>query len=160
MFEFFKKRKQSPEMIAEKIYLTLVPYEQVFAMAGLEVSFRKWIPIKSVIDLFNLSDDIGTTSNLIRVAFERHHAEGLLRTLNIDALIKEGGPELSNKEVDDYYETAKNFCDEIMSKTESGEISRDPRVGNYLSENLAAILTAYSTLRMKVREKTGFYDMP
>lgn len=148
MFKFFKKRKE-PENQVERVYQRLLPYQEKYQLAGLNVDYRRLAPTPLVQNLLNLSDDIQTTVHLVRVLHQRQAAEGMLEKVDVAAAKSEMGDAAAKKDADEHYESIKVFCDSIIDLVDSGEIARKQAVGNFLDENISAIMAAGAQYSMR-----------
>lgn len=157
MFEALKKvlsKKAEPIVFVEAVYKRLSKYEKAYHLAGAKLNFRKLAPEQLVHEIGALSGDVETTVQLVRVLQQRTFSEGFNSKIDLEQFIFEA-KEMSVAEATDYYESAKNFCDEIMTLVESGKISRNDQVRLFLDEHLTEILINWQRFRSRVREQTG-----
>jgi hypothetical protein len=147
MFEFLKKRTPSNQI--ERVYERLLPYQEKYQMAGLNVDFRKIAPKSLVESVFELSHDVQTTAHLIRVLQQRQVAEGMLERLDIAQVKSQMGTEAAKRDADEHYASIKAFCDSIIDLVDKEEIVKNQSIGNFLEENLSSLLAAGAKYSMK-----------
>ena len=152
MFEKFKRAlgmKLSSEEAVREVYSKFAYEQQLYQSAELRFDIQRLAPPNLVKDLFCLSNDVTTTYHLLRILVQRHFAEGILERVDPTEVTSRMGVSAAKNDAEDQYQVAKNFCDEIVGLCEIGTISQSPAVGQFVEDNLSAILSAYARYSMQ-----------
>jgi hypothetical protein len=131
----------------EAVYQELEKYELLYRAAGVDLRFRRIASEQVVSDLHNLSGHVPTTVQLVRVLQQSQVARGIADAIDTD-LIEDGKRMVQSAR--EQYQSAKMFCDEIISLSETGNISDNPRVANFLLEQFSEILLGWGAYQDKI----------
>lgn len=123
--------------------------------------FRRSL-IKNIIDL---SGDVDTSVILALLAHQTNFAENMVNEAPLDEIVNawinnsetidEAEMKLDS-ELDDYYNSAKQYCDEICNLLETGQIKVNLDVKEYCERKVTSMLNSWSVFR--INAKTEFLN--